>query len=94
MHLPPVTYDCTVDVGTERLLFYYVIAMKKDFVPLQYIAALEEKLTEQVRVNRELLKTVIEQNEEIIRLRNRLKEGRTEIVLDELLRMDSTRGEA
>lgn len=68
--------------------------MKKDFVPLQYIAALEEKLTEQVRVNRELLKTVIEQNEEIIRLENRLKEGRTEIVLDELLRMDSTRGEA
>lgn len=68
--------------------------MKKDLVPLQYIAALEEKLTEQVRVNRELLKTVIEQNEEIIRLENRLKEGRTEIVLDELLRMDSTRGEA
>lgn len=68
--------------------------MKKDFVPLQYIAALEEKLTEQVRVNRELLKTVIEQNEEIIRLENRLKEGRTEIVLNELLRMDSTRGEA
>lgn len=94
MHLPPVTYDCTVDVSAERLLFYYVIAMKKDLVPLQYIAALEEKLTEQVRVNRELLKTVIEQNEEIIRLENRLKEGRTEIVLDELLRMDSTRGEA
>ena len=71
-----------VTVETERLTFYYVLAMNKDILPIQYIAALEEKYAEQVAVNQQLLETVKEQMAEITRLENQvlaLRMGRTDV---------------
>ena len=68
--------------------------MDKDILPLQYIAALEEKYAEQVEVNRQLLKTVQEQMLEISRLEERLRTRRGALSVDDLLSMVDHTGEA
>ena len=79
---------------TRHLLFYQLLAMDKDILPLQYIAALEEKYAEQVEVNRQLLKTVQELMLEISRLEERLRTRRGALSVDDLLSMADHTGEA
>lgn len=79
---------------TRHLLFYQLLAMDKDILPLQYIAALEEKYAEQVEVNRQLLKTVQEQMLEISRLEERLRTRSGALSIDDLLSMADHTGEA
>lgn len=68
--------------------------MDKDILPLQYIAALDEKYAEQVEVNRQLLKTVQEQMLEISRLEERLRTRSGALSIDDLLSMADHTGEA
>ena len=84
-------------VNSNRKVYHlgtHEIESKKDILPLQYIAALEEKYAEQVEVNRQLLKTVQEQMLEISRLEERLRTRRGALSVDDLLSMADHTGEA
>ena len=75
-------------------MFYYIMAMEKDLPILEYVTALESKYAEQVEVNRQLLQTVAEQMVQISRLENRLRAGKAEAMIDDLLSLASCTGEA
>lgn len=61
-------FDSETAVLDRRMSYYSKIAMDKELPTMEHIAALEEKYAEQVAVNRQLLRTVTEQMDEICRL--------------------------
>lgn len=87
-------FDSETAVLDRRMSYYSKIAMDKELPTMEYIAALEEKYAEQVAVNRQLLRTVTEQMDEICRLENKLRRMGDEAGIEELLSLTSCHGEA